>query len=246
MNQPNQMVVPLCTPFTDDGLTISEVRTARLVRWYRTKGQTRFMVAGETGEYTVLSPSERKSLVEIVGRELNGGDLLVNVSATSTSSALDLAQHAARHGATAVLASVPGFPRLDEEESATYLQAIANYAKLPLIVADPNRLLGPSVLARLESIPRLLHATHRGNGLDDFAAGHWLCSTSLALLPDRPSTRLIEFLKFAPKAKSVKAGLDYQGLELGAPRAPQRRLQGDSLQKLKELLEPPLDTRLPA
>lgn len=241
-----ETVVPLCTPFTDDGLSISEVRLARLVRWYRAKSQTRFLVLGECGEFTAASPSERKAVVEIVAREASGSEFLVNVSALSTSTAVDLAQHAARHGAAAVVAMPPFYPKLDDEEITSYIHSIASYAKQPVIVTDPNRSLKDSVKERLGEIPRLTIATNRQGSFDDFTAGNWSASTEAAISPNRTIRDLTEFVAFSPKAKTVKAALDVQGLDCGTPRPPQKRLQGDSLTALKHLLEPPLDTRLPA
>ncbi|HMS55539.1 MAG TPA: dihydrodipicolinate synthase family protein [Fimbriimonadaceae bacterium] len=241
-----ETVVPLCTPFTDDGLSVSEVRLARLVRWYRTKQQTRFFVLGECGEFSAVSPSERKSVVENVAREASGAEFIVNVTALSTSTAVDLAQHAARHGAAAVVTMPPFYPKLDDEETTSFIHAIASYAKQPVIVCDPRRSLTEAVKARLAEIPRLVVAVNRQGSLDDFVAGNWTSSTDVAVLPDRTVRGLTEFLTFSPKAKTVKAALDAQGLDCGTPRPPQKRLQGEPLTTLKHLLEPPLNTRLPA
>lgn len=241
-----ETVVPLCTPFTDDGLSVSEVRLARLVRWYRAKGQTRFLVLGECGEFTATSPSERKSIVEIVAREANGAEFLVNVSALSTSTAVDLAQHAARHGAAAVITMPPFYPRLDDVEITSYIHAIASYAKQPVVVSDPKRSLSESVRERLGEIPRLTVATNRQSSFDDFTAGHWTASIEAAIAPNQTIRGLAEFVAFSQKAKTVKAALEVHGLDCGTPRPPQKRLQGDSITTLKQLLEPPLDTRLPA
>src|SRR5690348_16428840 len=90
--------VPLVTPFTDDGATLSEVRIARLVRHFAGQGVAGFVVCTDTGEFTTLSFAERKSMLETTLRESQGAlPVLTNVSTLSTSASLDLTQHAARH-----------------------------------------------------------------------------------------------------------------------------------------------------
>ena len=56
--------VPLVTPFTDDGSTLSEVRLARLVRFYLDRSVEGLALATETGEFGTLSQDERKQLLE--------------------------------------------------------------------------------------------------------------------------------------------------------------------------------------
>src|SRR5689334_12427820 len=91
---------PLVTPFTDEGSSISEIRIARLIRALREKGVEGFALATETGEFSSLTLAERKNLVEIAMRETQQSmPLIVHVTASATSSVLDLAQHAERHGA---------------------------------------------------------------------------------------------------------------------------------------------------
>ena len=103
------LFAPVVTPFTDDGSTVSDVRLSRQVRYLIDRGIAGFVTTSDTGEFLATSFAERKEVLEIVIREAHGRPVLAHVSTMSTSSSLDLAQHAARHGARAAVLMPPYF-----------------------------------------------------------------------------------------------------------------------------------------
>lgn len=133
-------LVPLITPFTDDMSAVSEVRLARLVRRLVSQGAAGFVVCSDTGEFGTLSHSERKMILEVVMRESqNALPVLVNATTLGTMTALDLAQHAGRHGARAAIVTPPFYGRYTIEEVQHHMKTIANYANLPILLcAQPD------------------------------------------------------------------------------------------------------------
>ncbi len=87
------------TPFTDDGTALSEVRLARLVREVLKRPIEGVVVAPDAGEFWALTVDERKTLLEMVLREVRGAvPVWCHVSSLRTATSLDLAQHAEQFG----------------------------------------------------------------------------------------------------------------------------------------------------
>lgn len=148
--------VPLVTPFTDDGASLSEVRLSRLLRHYVQQGVQGFALATETGEFATLSLSERKHLVELVFRETqNAKQIVVNVTTLSTSFSLDLAQHAARHGARAVILMPPFFGTYTQAEHVAHVHMVSKHSKLPIIVVDPLHALQEDATGSISHLPNV-------------------------------------------------------------------------------------------
>lgn len=231
------LYAPLPTPYTDDGSMVGEIRLARLMQWLRLRGIQGFVVASETGEYPVLSLPERKQLLEIAAREAKGAPIIVNVTAVATTAALDLAQHASRHGA---FAGVIAPPRGDftDDEIVTHISRVSAHAQLPLIVVDPLKQLSSFSSERLRALPEVSFPTP-ASGLaalrggttftDEFsfpeAVVSPLCAMApRALHPDAPVGLLPAALRFAGSPRLVKGALQAQGLEVGPLRGPYQPL----------------------
>ena len=136
MTVPPSVIVPLIAAFTDDTSTLSEVRVARVVRFHKEHGAGGFLLNGATGDYSMLSSSERKQLVEWVVRDANGLPVWVNATALTTTSAIDLCQHAARHGARGAVVCVPPVGKFYDHEIEGYLRAIQRYGNIQTVFAD--------------------------------------------------------------------------------------------------------------
>jgi dihydrodipicolinate synthase/N-acetylneuraminate lyase len=129
---PDRTIVPLVSPFTDDTSTLSEVRFSRLLRWHLGQGPAGLLVGSEAGECLALSFSERKQLVEWTMREANGLPVYVNVSALTTASAVDLCQHASRHGARAAILAPPPAGQYTQPELEGLVQTVRRHGNLPV------------------------------------------------------------------------------------------------------------------
>ena len=132
------IVVPLIAAFTDDTSTLSEVRVSRVVRFHMERGAKGFVVGGETGDPYLLAHSERKQFLEWVTRESQGLPVWVNVTATTTSGAVDLCQHASRHGAKGAVVCPPPVGRFFTNEAKAMLAAVQRHGNLATVFADPE------------------------------------------------------------------------------------------------------------
>jgi len=213
-------LVPLVSPFTDDGATMSEVRLSRLVRFYMSRGAEGFALCTDTGEFTTMSFSERKQFVEWVQLACQGAvPLVANVSTLSTSSSLDLAQHAARHGARGVLLMPPYYGSFSQQELVEHIRVVGAYSTLPLLVVDTLQLLQEDARMAISHFPNV-HLTWNMTDAP-FVATDWfrcydLIVEPMAAVPD--STRADFLLRNrAAVAKTLLMDCD---LEVGPPRMP--------------------------
>lgn len=242
--------VPLPSPFSDDGMTLSEIRIARMVRWYLNAGAEGFVVCTETGEFSTLSFSERKTMLEFVLRETRGTvPVLANVSSLSTAASIDLAQSAGRHGARGVVIMPPYYGDFTADETLAHLHAVSAYGKVPVILVDPQGKVTPEIQSRLADWGNVAVAEPnfwRYTRSDAFTCGGISVQPWMAASPSQAADpNVLEALKTFAAAKVAKAALEIQNLDLGSPRPPMRRLTGELAHSLQETFAPS-STRLSA
>lgn len=247
-------LVPIPSAFVDDTSLVSEVRLARLVRWYRECGAEGFVLNSDLGEFTALSIEERMAVVEIVQRELQGQmPFLVHLSTLSTTQSLYLAQHASRCGARAGLLMPPFYYRLRDDELISFFGTITEHADLPIILIDPVGLITPGVMEGLRDIGGLVQARplaespHQALALRTRAASDefWLedaySSAMLALTPptEVPRGSTLEsyrqLFRSGGSLRVVKAGLNLQDRDVGPTRGPFLGLEQDLRDELRRL-----------
>ncbi len=212
--------VPLVTPFTDDGSTLSEVRLARLVRFYLDRSVEGLALATETGEFGTLSQDERKQLLEWVCRAShNALPVVANVSTLSTSASLDLAQHAARHGARAAVLIPPFFGAFSQSELLAHVQMVGAHAFLPIIVVDPQSRFSQDSIAALTHMPNV-HLSWPESGQQETHAD-WFRCYGLQVSPTFgiPDSTDSDFM-LRNRAAVTKTLLIDDDLEMGPPRMP--------------------------
>ncbi|MBC8063719.1 MAG: dihydrodipicolinate synthase family protein [Chlorobia bacterium] len=212
--------VPIVTPFTDDGSMLSEVRLARLLRWYLGQGVAGFAVATETGEFGTLTLGERKQLVELVQRETqNALPMIVNISTLATSACLDLAQHASRHGARLVTVIPPYFGAFTQSEHIEHVRVIANHSSLPIVVVDPQETLSEEATSAISHQPNVSLAWPR----QDLHRSHadWFRCYGVGVDPGFgiPDSSDADFVLRNRAAVAKTLLLDFD-LEVGSPRMP--------------------------
>lgn len=238
--------VPLLTPFTDDMSAVSEVRLARHVRKLVLDGAPGFVVGPDCGEFGTLGLAERRMVVEIVLRESQGQvPLIVNATCSGTMAALDLATHASRHGARAVLLSPPFIGRYTIEEIQLHIRTVAKFCDIPvLLVTQPDihpnemfeevlrntgiRLVEPLKARWPEGMCSAPYST-----TDEFVIDACVCSP-LGLLdsgifansdPTPELEMLARNLRKHGVARYVKSIWDFELFEIGPPRAPMQRIE---------------------
>jgi len=244
------VLVPLLTPFTDDMSAVSEVRLVRFIRRLMDRGASGFVIGTHAGEFCTLSPSERKHVLELVMREThNAVPVLVHVSTLFTMSALDIAQHAGRHGARGVILMPPYYGRFTVEEVVHHFKTVANYCNLSVITLDlPGLELGDlwPTIEEHRGIRRgnELSTKWPAHGLttpyptsDEFTAYDVVVSPlglvfdqALKEAPGEEAKPFAEAMRKYGVAKLAKAYLDAMDFNIGPPRVP---LQLIPIQELK-------------
>ncbi len=212
--------VPIVTPFTDDGATLSEVRLSRLLRHYIQLGFDGFVLASETGEFPTQSLAERKSLVEFVMRHSqNAIPVVVNVTSLSTSFSLDLAQHAARHGARAVILAPPFLGPYSQSEHVQHIQMVGKHSKLPIIVVDPHHALQEEGIAVISHLPNV-HIAWPFPDVES-ASADWFRCYGIEVSPvfGISESKNADFV-LRNRAAVTKTLLLDSDLEVGSPRMP--------------------------
>jgi dihydrodipicolinate synthase/N-acetylneuraminate lyase len=126
--------------------TVDEVALRKEVDFCIACGVHGLVVPALASEFMVLTDSERRLVVETTLSQ-NAGRLpvVVNVSATSTNAAIEFTRHAREHGATAVMALPPYVRRPGVDDVVTYYDAIADEARLPVIVQNAPPPFGVSL-----------------------------------------------------------------------------------------------------
>lgn len=155
------IIVPLPTVFEPDG-EVDWQLMEQLVHFYLHAGVHAFFILGSIGQGPVMRLDQREAVAQRVLGLVDGRiPCIVHIGTADVQSAVSLAQHAQRHGATAV-AAVPPYYYSDhsEYELVLHYQRIADAVSLPVVVYDNPRYSGiampPDRVARLkEAIPSI-------------------------------------------------------------------------------------------
>jgi dihydrodipicolinate synthase/N-acetylneuraminate lyase len=241
MNDLIGLFASLPSAFTDDAHSLSEVRLARLIRRLNATTITGYLALGDVAEFATLSAAERKDFIEIILREAQGRPLAVNVSHISSMTALDLAQHASRHGARAIIAIPPFYYDLDDDEIFGFYEALMSFAGMTTVIAiDSRNRFSDDLRARLEQ-QRIQFADplmSPQNGVfspstDEFRFQGMVATPTAVLKQSGDLLALHELMKAHGSAKIVKAGLQLLDVEIGPLRPPLRALSGEPLDALR-------------
>jgi len=238
------LLVPLITPFTDDGSQVSEIRISRLVRHLHDRDVAGFIVCSDTGEFFSMSMSERKELLEWVMRESRGKPVIAHVTASSTAATLDLAQHAGRHGCRGVIVMPPIYGPFVQDEKLKFIESIVSFANSPVVVVDHKRELTDASreeLTRLtgvsiaDPLPEPL-GCHEEPMTDSFRLGTAVATPAALLVQHGELGAVASLIARFGGARVGKAGLEMLGMEMGNPRGPLRPLQGEGFDALRDAL----------
>ena len=149
----------LISPVNEDG-TIREKSLRKIINWHLQSGVDGFYLCGGTGEGTVMQPKDRMRLAEIAADEVSGrAKLICHVGAIDLKSAVALAEHAGKLGLDAISSVPPFFYGYGEREIHQYYSALAEAAKIPLLMyASPlsGTKITCDMVERLMEIPGMI------------------------------------------------------------------------------------------
>jgi len=141
----------IATPFREDS-QVDEDSFRRIVRYVLSAGAHGVVFPAVASEFYALSEGERKRFSEVVIDEVNGKvPVLVGVSASSTTLAVDLASHAEKNGAQAVMLMAPCLVKERRAGIREYFEKVAEAVDLPVILQN-----APPPLGSAQSIEEVL------------------------------------------------------------------------------------------
>jgi 4-hydroxy-tetrahydrodipicolinate synthase len=129
----------LVTPFKNGSLDEAAFRS--LVSWQIEEGTHGLVPVGTTGESPTLSHDEHKHVVEWCIDEAKGRvPVVAGAGSNSTKEAIELAQHAEKAGADAVLVVTPYYNKPNQEGLYQHFKAINDAIGIPIIIYNiPGR-----------------------------------------------------------------------------------------------------------
>jgi 4-hydroxy-tetrahydrodipicolinate synthase len=129
----------LVTPFKNG--SVDEKAFRDLVDWQIAEGTNGLVPVGTTGESPTLSHDEHKDVVKWCVDQAKGRvPVVAGAGSNSTREAIDLAQHAEKAGATAVLVVTPYYNKPTQEGLYQHYKAINDAIGIPIIIYNiPGR-----------------------------------------------------------------------------------------------------------
>ena len=149
----------LVTPFKNGSL--DEAGFRGLVNWQIAEGTNGLVPVGTTGESPTVSHDEHKRVVEWCIEEARGRvPVIAGAGSNSTREAIELAQHAEKAGANAVLVVTPYYNKPTQEGLYRHFRKIAESVDIPQILYNvPGRTacdLQNQTALRLAQVPNII------------------------------------------------------------------------------------------
>jgi 4-hydroxy-tetrahydrodipicolinate synthase len=191
----------ITTPFDADR-QLDLAGLGRLLEWLEGEGMHGLVIAGTTGEWTSLSPAERKQLFAAAGDQLGKRlPLIAGCSAFTASEVVEFAEAAAAHHFEGVLVTPPPYLRPNADEIVDFYTDISKRTPLPICVYNwpPGTAIDMPVelLERLADIENVVAIKQSTSDLRSFVGtffalnekvrvfGHSMDEHGLALLQAR-------------------------------------------------------------
>jgi N-acetylneuraminate lyase len=151
-------VIPALVTCFDENGEYDEGRQRKVTSYLIGRGVHALYLTGSTGEGFLLTPEERKKVVEDVIDEVKGRvPVIVHVGAIGTKISIDLARQAEKAGADAVSSVPPFYWKFSEDQMFNYYRDISGSVDIPMVVY--NIILAGAVgfdfIKRLASIERV-------------------------------------------------------------------------------------------
>ena len=150
-------ITALVTPFRAGKVDEEALRAH--VEWQIESGSHGLVPVGTTGESPTLTHAEHKRIVEICVAESKGRvPVIAGAGSNNTAEAVDLAAHAERSGADAVLVVTPYYNKPSQEGLFQHFKAINDAIGIPIIIYNipPRSVVDMSI----DTMQRLYALTH--------------------------------------------------------------------------------------
>ncbi|GAB1581459.1 4-hydroxy-tetrahydrodipicolinate synthase [Phyllobacterium phragmitis] len=133
-------ITALVTPFDRNG-AFDEKAFRAFVNWQIEEGSHGLVPVGTTGESPTLSHAEHKRVVEVCIEEVRGRvPVIAGAGSNNTRESIELAQHAEKAGADAVLVVTPYYNKPNQRGLYEHYSQVAKAISLPVIIYNiPGR-----------------------------------------------------------------------------------------------------------
>jgi len=184
------IVTALLTPFTPAG-DVDQDALREIVRFQLKHQVHGFYVCGTTGLGPAMSSDQRRRTAEIVIQETSKKiPVVVQVGASDPQAGLELARHAEKTGADAIVSLTPFYYKPGENAIIEYFTELASATRLPVFVynipSHTGNNVDASLLLKLSRIPNVV-------GVKDSS---------------RDFVQLVDYLSVAPAEFAVINGTD--------------------------------------
>jgi len=147
------IVVPNITVFDSEG-NIDREKTGKFIKYLVGSGVHGLLVGGSTGEAPLMTPEQRKEIIDIAVDAAEGKVfVLAGTGYNSTKATIELSQYGEKAGADAVLVSLPHYPQPTAEGLYEHYKAVALSINIPVHVYNYPGQYGysmtPEMVARL-------------------------------------------------------------------------------------------------
>ncbi|WP_312641507.1 dihydrodipicolinate synthase family protein [Hydrogenoanaerobacterium sp.] len=148
-------VIPALITTFDEHENFDEQRMRTVTRHLLNEGVDGFYLTGSTGETFLMTPEERRRVVEVVVDEVQGKvPVIVHVGDIGTKKSIEHAKHAYEAGADAISSVPPFYWRFSEDNIYNYYKDITESTPLPMIIYNIPLagLVGYDTIKRLATI----------------------------------------------------------------------------------------------
>ncbi|MCX6237952.1 MAG: dihydrodipicolinate synthase family protein [Bacteroidia bacterium] len=154
----SQVIVPMASPFNSDH-SIDEAAVSRICAMFVKAGVSVF-VLGTTGEGDSMSQDQRYTLLQLAVKEVNGSSkVYAGLTGNSLSESVKDARKYAGLGADYLVAKLPSYFPMDENQMLSYLERLADSVTLPMFIynipATTHHSIPLQVIDRLSHHPRI-------------------------------------------------------------------------------------------
>jgi len=146
-----QVLTAMVTPFHKDGsLNIDGAK--RLARWLQDNGNDGLVIAGTTGESSVLTDDERLSLFAAVVEAVTI-PVIAGTGTNDTAHSIHMTKEATKLGVAGILAVCPYYNRPSQAGIDAHIRAMCSATTLPVVIYDipvrTGRKINTATLAKL-------------------------------------------------------------------------------------------------
>ena len=129
-----QVLTAMVTPFHKDGsLNIDGAK--RLARWLQDNGNDGLVIAGTTGESSVLTDDERLSLFAAVVEAVTI-PVIAGTGTNDTAHSIHMTKEATKLGVAGILAVCPYYNRPSQTGIEAHIRAMCSATTLPVVIYD--------------------------------------------------------------------------------------------------------------